>query len=723
VPRRDGSPDVEPQTPQAPPDATSTQSTPTAAGDSYVPDPSRSKVDTGKTGESMFGKVGGKLADSYLFTDYGYRPPNLMLSSYAGLGFNVHLRPIKNDDGLVKGDPNRLRTTERIQKEGKGVTWTELRGAITPWVGVPLWVPAGPVNVNIGFSASAQLGISILAPIRHNVGEAVKNVSLKYPFDADTAKALTEGTELTLRGSGRLAVSAGTRVGDTWVPFRGPWSVGASIGTDSYLSDEHEISVRVKRLDGDKVFVSLAKVDTDGHGHAIGARAGLHTNLSDLADEYVPDSGNKLVDKGKDLAVRSVRRTIEKWLSAEVRAVYTASESERELKNYVIDLSKPEGKKAYEALMILDTRRADALDKQGPDSGVEAVWLTEDVDATHKEFNARLGRLDLVKSTADAHFAHGRLYTREGVLHYDRTTLDNRYQDIVTRWWKGRRETQRDFVSTRPNNGPHRLQLRLRNETKVDLSTPTADVRRFVQLASYLGARTPDPSELLKDEKFLASFGRSKRIADFALNDAGIKRLLSASDQQLMAAFAAGYEDLDRPWEMTLLFPWEKDFAWRTTPWLHTSHPQYNEVMGLLEAGPERGRERDGQTRDQDYFWITGRSLWQDAAAYEESKRLIGLITKIRNAPTDAARVKILKEESDEVGVDGIREFAMYAKIAGPDGLQIGELTLKDESRKKKIQFSTHGPIQDPRQVIDQWLANPDTGPATVPDATSPARK
>ncbi|MBM3274798.1 MAG: hypothetical protein FJZ00_06575, partial [Candidatus Sericytochromatia bacterium] len=101
MPRRDGSPDVGPQTPQTPPDATASGS---PGRDSYMADPTRGKIDTGKAGQSMFGRVGGKLADSYLFTDYGYRPPNLMLSSYAGVGMNVHLKPIKNDDALVKGD-------------------------------------------------------------------------------------------------------------------------------------------------------------------------------------------------------------------------------------------------------------------------------------------------------------------------------------------------------------------------------------------------------------------------------------------------------------------------------------------------------------------------------------------------------------------------------------------------------------------------------------------
>jgi len=699
LPRRDGSP----------------EGASPLGNDSYTPDPSRQAPPTdaapkaGKTGDSLMGKVGDKLADTAFYKDYGYRPPSLQFSQFGGVGFDMRVKPIKNSDGLIKNDPNRQRMTERIQQSGKGVTWAELRGAINPWVGVPFWTPVGPVNLSVGFSASASLGLSVLSPYVHNVGEAAKNLSVKLPFDADTARDLGEGTEVTLRGVGRLAVGAGARVGDTWVPLRGPWSIGTSFGTDAYVSKEADLSVRVKRLDGQKVFVSIARVDTDAKGIAVGARAGVHGNLNDV----VPDTDNKYVDKGKNFVAKKITREIEKWLSLEVRDVLSTSEAEKELKNYVLDLSKPEAARAYEALMTLDTRPADTLDKLGPDSGVEAVWLTEHSEATANELRARFGGIDLLKSTSRAEVAQGRLFNREGVLHYDRAQLDNTYQDIVTRWWKGKRETQRQFIAQRANDGPTRLNLRMRNETKVDWSTPTADIRRFVTLAKTLGVTTPDPEKLLADEKFLSSYGRSKRIVDFALNDKGIDRLLSASDDDLHKAFAAGYEELDRPWEQTHLFWFETDTAWRTTPWLAKDHPEHATVIRLLEAGPEHSRSNDhGQTRDQEYYWLTGRTLWEDAAAYDESRRLVDLVGKLRRAPTPADRARLLKDESGNLGVDAIREFAMYARIAGRDGFKIGEITLKDEEKKKTLSFTNDGAFQDPRSIVDGWLANPDTGPA-----------
>lgn len=691
--------------------------------DSYTPDPTRSapgessgdspladsaKPRAGATGETMMGKVGSKLAEKAVFNEFGYRPPSVRFSQYGGVGFDMRVKPLKSDDGLVKGDPNRLRTLEKFKAEGKNITWTEMRGAITPSMGVPLWNPVGPVNVGVGFSASASLGLSVLFPVRHDVKEAASNLSVNLPFDADTARELTEGTEITMRGSGGVAVSAGTRFGDSWTPVRGPWSIGTSIGADAYVSKSMELAVRVKRLDGDKVLVSLSEIETDGKGTSASAKAGVHTHVE------VPSSGNEWQDKGRKLATKTVTRQIEKWLSLEARAVYSRAESEREIKNYVLDLSKPEARKAYEDLVKLDTRKADRLDAQGADSGVSAVWLTEDAEVTSSEFRARLGGFDLVRSQNRAEYAQGHLFTRQGRLDYNRATLDNKYEDIITRWWKGERETRREFVETRNADGTNpRSQLHVRNEVKVGLSTPTADVRRFMVLARYLGVSNPDPKVSEKNLDFLASFGRSERVIDFALNPKGLERLLSASDDDLHKAFAAGYEELDQPWDVTRIFPWEEDFSWRKTPWLEKDHPRHAEIVEMLEAGPERGSSNHNErTRDQDYYWITGRPLWQDSAAYHEAKDLVDIVGKLRRAGTQGERSRILKEESGRLDVDCIRELAMLAKVAGRDGLRVQELWIKDRGDKKTYAFTPDGPIADPsRTIVDGWLNNPEKGP------------
>ena len=364
--------------------------------------------------------------------------------------------------------------------------------------------------------------------------------------------------------------------------------------------------------------------------------------------------------------------------------------------------------------MKLDTRPADKLDAAGADSGVSAVWLPEDSQVTAKEFRARLGRLDLIKSESRAEYAQGHLFTRKGTLDYDRTTLDDKYQDIVTRLWKGKRETRREFVASREASGANpQAHLQVRNQVKVDFSTPTADVRRFMTLARYLGVTTPDPGVLEKNADFLSSFGRSERVVDFALTDKGVQRLLTASDDDLHKAFAAGYEELDQPWDVTHLFPWEEDSAWRKTPWLETDHPQHADIMRLVEAGPESSKNPDdGQTRDQEYYWITGRPLWQDSAAYHEAKDLVDIVGKLRRAGTASERAKVLKSESGRLDVDCIRELAMLAKVAGRDGLKVQELWIKDSSHKKTITFTTDERVQDPRQLVDGWLNNPADGPA-----------
>ena len=696
--RRDGAPPKEVVTTHddvAPPDSTGT-----AANDAVVPGTAAKKPGMM---QGMMAKVGTKLSDSVIYTQYGYRPPNLILGAYGGIGTELKIKPVKPDDGLIKNDPNRTRYNERMAKEGKGVSWAEVRGAVNPWVGIPLWTPIGPVNASVGFSADGTVGVSIISPYQHDVPEAAKNLTWKLPLAAETARELSEGTEVAVRGRGRLAVSAGVRVGDSWVPIRGPWSVGTSIGVDTYVTTERELGVRVKRLDGNKVLVSLSDVSTDAGGVVGSVRAGVHGSINPA----LPDYQNQYAEKGKGIVGKAISREIERWLSLEAKVVHSRSSSEKELKNYVLDLDDPAAAKAYEALMTLDTRLADALSAEGPESGIRAVWLTEKSKVVSTGYDARFGKIDLVSGLASAEVAQGQLFMPEGVIDFDRASLEHRYQNIVTRWWAGKRETNREFTSA---NGKE--QMHLRHEITVDASTPRSHVRSFLILSRYMGMR--DASDGLEQDKtLLKSFGTSKEIVDFNLNAKGLATLLAATPDQLHAAFAKAYEEMDQPTDMFHLFAWEEGRAWKNTPWLAKDHPKHSEIIKLLEDGPEGAKSHeDGQTRDEQYYWITGRLLYQDSTAYDEAHTLVALIAKLREAKTPTARAKVMGDARTRLGVDSLHELATFAQIVGRDGLRVHQLSLEEKGNKRNLKFDSDGPMIDFRNSLDGWLQDPVKGPA-----------
>lgn len=116
---------------------------------------------------------------------------------------------------------------------------------------------------------------------------------MDLPFDAARAKALEEGTEITLRGSGTVAANASIGLGYTLAQLGDLISVGATFGSSIGASKSLDLALRLKRLDGNKIFVSVNKVDTTAGSISLGAHAGVDLTLA----KHLPDLGGGLLEK------------------------------------------------------------------------------------------------------------------------------------------------------------------------------------------------------------------------------------------------------------------------------------------------------------------------------------------------------------------------------------------------------------------------------------------
>ena len=642
----------------------------------------------------------GQLVQSQLYKPYDFKLTDFALGSRAGLELKVKAQLLSPKDPLVAEDKNRQATTQKHAAAGEPVTWAITGGGIYPRIGFGATIPIGAASANIGFNANAALGYSVLAPYAVAPSAALsaaKNLSVDLPFDAARAKALEEGTEITLRGSGTVAANASIGLGYTLAQLGDLISVGATFGSSIGASKSLDLALRLKRLDGNKIFVSVNKVDTTAGSISLGAHAGVDLTLA----KHLPDLGGGLLEKGGDLAAEQVEKQVEKWAQLDFRATHSTSASESEITNYVIDLTTPAGRAAYDDLIRLDFRKVDKLADEG-DLSVRTAKLSERTRTSGQELNGKFGPITLLRAVSSATETHGVLESSKGDIHFDRVTLTDSYSGIFSNLWEGKRFVERELVATQKDAEVEpTYYYHVRHRIEGDDFTSSRDVRRFMDFADFLGALEPDTRALVSSPKLLESFGATDRSIDVYLTHAGLAKVASASPEALMNAYAAAYEKLDRPTEG--FKPFGIDNAWKTTPWLKTSDPAYPAVMQLLEQGPSGGTgggEGGGTTNDSTYWSYTARSLASDSAAYKASLALVKLVQETKGLPGAAERIHHLAEQDKKLGLDFWNALAALSIVAGPAEVMVNELSIKDKDHGKELVLTREGAIQDPRSEI-----------------------
>ena len=648
-----------------------------------------------------------ELAAGKLYGPYDLKVSELSLGARAGLDLRVKAQLISNQDPLIAEDKHRAATTQQHLSAGEPLTWAITGGGIYPRAGFGLNLPLGAANVNVGFSADASLGYSVLAPYAQAPQSALsvaKNMTVDLPFTAAGARALEPGTEVTLRGQGRLAASASIGLGAELAKAGDLVSIGASFGSSAGASKALELSLRVKRLSGNQVFVAVSKVDTTATSAAIGGHAGVGANLNQSVLAQL--GGGGVLVKAGNLAADQLEAQIAAWVNLDFRAAHSTAANEQEMSTYVVDLSTAEGRSAYEAMMKLDFRAVDQLAVEG-DLAVRSAKLSDRVRTTGGVLSGQFAPITLLRALSSAQDEHLQLQVgpggKETVDCYQAALVDG-YSGVVSDHFQGKRSVRRELVSTQRSSEPApKYYYHVENRVEGDGHTSSEDVRRFLELADLLGAVDSDTKSLASSASFLSSFDDSSRTIDVYVDDAGLNTLTKVAaehPEQLMAAYATAYERLDRP-------ALDAPGAWPQAPWLQTKHPKYAALIELLKTGAPPGASALVEEFDPEskaYHAITGRHLGRDSAAFKASGALVQLIAQLGALPTAEARMNLLAQQDKELGLDFWKGLGTIAQVVGPEHVLVNDLRIQDLSKQRDLVFKSEGAIQDPRAEIQARL-------------------
>ncbi len=652
----------------------------------------------------LLGKVKGKLvelAKKQIYKPYDLKITDVALGEQAGVALKVKAQLIDPKDPLITEDKNRA----SYSAAHAPTTWAITGGGIYPHAAIGTAIPIAPgVSANVGFSAGASLGYSVLAPYPHAPQAALelaKNATVDLPFTAARAKALVEGTEITLRGSGTIAASASIGAGYQLAQIGDLVSVGATAGGSLSSSKNLDLALRIKRLDGNKVFVSLSKVDTKSASISAGAHAGIDLKLKSA----LPDLGGAIYNKAGSFAADQVEKQVEKWINLDFRATHTAGNTENEVANYVIDLTTATGRGAYEDLLKLDLRKVDQLVSEG-DLSVRTAKLNERTRSASNTLKGQFGPITLLSSISSGAENHGTLSTSQGNIVFDRATLADSYEGLISNWTDGKRSISRELVATQKGEAAPSYYYHVNYGVDGDDLTSKDDVRRFLELADLLGAIDPATKALASSEKFQGSFEETSRQLDVYVTDAGLAKLGAAPPEAILSAFGQAYERLDQPWKTHYLIG-DNDKGWKVSPWANNSDPKYAQVMKLLAEGPlpsNGGHQSQEDANTKSYRSITGRSLARDQQNYKAAKSLVKLVGEMAAIPTADGRIHHLAEQDRKLGLDFWKALAAVSIVAGQDQVLVNQLAIIDKTNKKDVVLKSEGAIQDPRTEINARL-------------------
>ncbi|MEW5853210.1 MAG: hypothetical protein AB2A00_30800 [Myxococcota bacterium] len=649
--------------------------------------------------DGVVGKVKEKLVElarKEIYKPQEFAVADLRIGEHVGAAVRVQTRLLSAQDPVVTNDANRAAATARLEQGGKDVTWAYTGGGLYPSAGFSVSVPNYPFNVTAGFSANASLGYSLLAPYPHKAEAAlaaIKNNSVDLPFTSERARSLTEGTELLVRGKGTVASHAGVGAGATLARVGSILTAGASVGVSVAASKELEVSLRVKRLDGDRVFVSLNQVNSGSASGSVNATVGVDANTGNA----LPEMGGGVFRRGAELVTDQVDKQVEKWLRVDLRAAHSRSSQETNLQNYVLDLSDPKAAEAYEALLKLDTRSADKLAQDGS-AAVRFAKLEEGVRTQASSLSANFGPITLLNVVSTSSQTHGTLTSSKGDITYDRSRLDEGYSGIISNIFLGARATTRELVMTTEPGNPPQSYYHVRSTITGDRVSTKDDVKDFLRLADALGALDDGTRALLGNDKFLKAFGTTNRTVDIYFTDDGLKKLAGTSADAVHQSYARAYEELE---------------GGKAT-WVNADPAKRQEIEALFKRTEEHLRfgtdQQEMQQLENEYYWATRQPGWrlrQEVEAWREAQNVVKLVDTLRAAHTPEERARAFAKADKELGLDFSRALHSLASLAGANNVLINELAIRDKNSSRDVVFMREGAIQDPSTQVNAILANP----------------
>jgi hypothetical protein len=606
----------------------------------------------------------------------------LKLGGHRVFGFRAE-GPVSVNDELDRTDNGQRRTfTAECKARGQPVTWVRTAYSVpfSLGVGLPIPMPA-PVEITVGGKVAAGLRHSITVPILADKDEAIARAKesrkADIPLTAAKTLSLPRGSEWTLSGRGMVSAFIGLEaVGARAIA--GPFKAGGAVGITAELGRQQNIGIKVKRLDGDRVYVRIDRAKMNTQSVSVGGDAGFRMITEErpygeavLATSVVDQLG-RLAELSKTFGRESERETI---------------------CSYAIDLSQPDERAAFDALfkkvrttdyvhgkrpLILERGPLDAVMKGKPatratfnnhrvghtrDTRIAAPFLL--LYGCHKIRNTEEGQLVVESPTGTA--------TTE-VLRPNFTHSHSGLSGKSSVTWEG-------FTVQRDQSDPETF-FHLHLESSDD-ATHSRDVKRIYDFATAIDAPFEGyfhPSNANKLKRlFNGSYGATTSQIDFVFTAAGISKMLAASEMDVRAAYAVAEEKLSGN---------------RTPPrWDDPDHAARRLLEQYLRSDG-RGTEDKGEAlllRQQYAQFFPGRDLKADARLFTRADGLARKIEEMKSMPRTQLGQAFV-ELGEHKGFDIWATLAALYRLAGQDQAVVHDLQMKSSKDDDFVRLETRNP-------------------------------
>lgn len=280
-----------------------------------------------------------------------------------GLSFKVCERTYRPTDARIAGDPLKAASSAMMDGTGGDVLWLETAGVAD--IGGALGPPTGSAILGVQPQAGVDLSGLVLfrtlrpclVPSNGSAPETLHHAAAELPFSPDTAILMPAGSEFEIIGQMSLGVKVG--VGAGLDAALGGVSGGASSTILASTSAGKEVALRVTGLGDGKVGVAVLDARRlSGNLNVIAqASLSLPRDVGGVSCWLEVDA-QKRPSPAHPPGLGDLARAVVRRLGASVEVGVKRTDSHEVLDGFVLDLSNPDARSAYQELVQFSTDKA-----------------------------------------------------------------------------------------------------------------------------------------------------------------------------------------------------------------------------------------------------------------------------------------------------------------------------------------------------------------------------
>lgn len=641
-----------------------------------------------------FGATKGKNTKTRLmqelnFNDYnrsrkteGDRIMNLSEGTALFLAFDQ--KAYKPEDPYIKNAPFRTEVVENLKKENpeQEVFFVETAGVAEPGSGFFATVP---IYSSHGATVTAGFGFSIGAILRYRTSQAVvgkKDAKAKIklaspkalPINADAARKLAAGQEFEICGQGKLRGDA--NIGVRYGAGVGICTAGIAENVGVQATAAAEYGINVIALDGhDRVRVTIRKINQESIAAISNTAVGLIIPPNKLfpGNFGLPQFGHGLL---KYFAEHKGPPNFEAYLtdytSLTLNCSLTQTHKHLHLCSYDLDLKIPEAAEAYNALMRLDIREADA--QALAHNGVIKVDYKETLHSTKAAARLALCTEKLYLKEALRSESHGELVNADGQHKVFRDKVFKKhYENYIT----SKKDALWESVNVKVDDEPAKTYYHF-NYKKNDFITRQHEIDKFFKFADALGIKKAEGTQgevvnMHTYKKILSSKDDSKLEVDLYFTSAGVEHMRAVSKADIALAYLSTSAELDDDVGHPRL---SSDSDMRAAgEEIFEAYRQYRSKHHVFRSPHKIYTNKNLNYLKNKYFKLCGRDLKSDYRAIIKAERFAELSRHLIVKEHDRHKIGKFFLTLGQSHLSYAQGIATLAKIAGRENVLVHSLS------------------------------------------------